>query len=155
MEISRLKWVALADEKVFIPYRTGWEKIRKKGERIGSPGVKTYRGGARGGGGTELTEEGKKVLREYYRFRNYLETLSKDEEHWEALDMKISARNMIKGVVKDVEKGDVAASVKIEICTPVTLTAVITKEAVEDLDIKVGDEVKAVIKATEVMISKK
>jgi molybdopterin-binding protein len=34
------------------------------------------------------------------------------------------------------------------------VTAIISKEAVEDLRIKVGDEVEAVIKATEVMIAK-
>ncbi|MDH5462544.1 MAG: TOBE domain-containing protein [Candidatus Bathyarchaeota archaeon] len=38
--------------------------------------------------------------------------------------------------------------------TPVTMTAIISKEAVEELDIKEGDNVEAVIKATEVMIAK-
>jgi molybdopterin-binding protein len=37
---------------------------------------------------------------------------------------------------------------------PVTITSVITKEAVEDLDIKVGDEVTAIVKSTEIMIAK-
>jgi molybdopterin-binding protein len=37
---------------------------------------------------------------------------------------------------------------------PVTVTAVITKDAVEDLDIKVGDEVEAIVKSTEVIIAK-
>jgi molybdopterin-binding protein len=44
--------------------------------------------------------------------------------------------------------------VKVEIKMPVTVTAVITKEAVEDLDIKVGDEVEAIVKSTEIMIAK-
>ena len=37
---------------------------------------------------------------------------------------------------------------------PVTVTAVITKEAIEELDIKVGDEVSAIVKSTEIMIAK-
>ena len=37
---------------------------------------------------------------------------------------------------------------------PVTVTAVITKEAVDDLELTTGDTVEAVIKSTEVMISK-
>ena len=37
---------------------------------------------------------------------------------------------------------------------PVTITAVITKDAVEELDLKVGDEVTAIVKSTEVMIAK-
>jgi len=38
--------------------------------------------------------------------------------------------------------------------TPMTVTAIISKEAVEELDIKEGDNVEAVIKATEVMVAK-
>ncbi len=68
--------------------------------------------------------------------------------------MPISARNRIEGVVKAIEKGEVASTVKIEASKPVTITAMITKEAVEELDLKEGDEVEAVIKATEVMVSK-
>jgi molybdopterin-binding protein len=68
--------------------------------------------------------------------------------------MSLSARNKLKGVVKEIEKGEVAASVKIEIVQPTTITSMITKEAVEDLDLKEGDKVEAVIKASEVMVSK-
>lgn len=56
--------------------------------------------------------------------------------------------------VKSVEKGDVVAKVKVEINTPTTITALISTEAAEDLNIKTGDNVEAVIKATEVMIAK-
>jgi len=68
--------------------------------------------------------------------------------------MPISARNRIVGVVKTIEKGEVASTVKIEVARPSTITAMITKEAVEELGLKEGDEVEAVIKATEVMVSK-
>jgi molybdate transport system regulatory protein len=53
-----------------------------------------------------------------------------------------------------VEKGEVVAKVKIEIETPVVVTALISREAVEELDIKAGDKAEAVVKATEVMIAK-
>jgi molybdate transport system regulatory protein len=56
--------------------------------------------------------------------------------------------------VKQVEKGDVIAKIKIEIQAPVTVTALISREAAEELDIKTGDSVEAVIKATEVMVAK-
>jgi molybdopterin-binding protein len=68
--------------------------------------------------------------------------------------MKISARNMINGIVEKVEEGIITASVKIKIDKPVTITAVITKESVKDLNIKAGDKVKAIIKSTEVMVGK-
>ena len=68
--------------------------------------------------------------------------------------MKISARNRLKGKVVAVEKGIITAKVKIEIKVPAVVTSVITKEAVEDLDVKVGDEVEVIVKSTEVMIAK-
>jgi len=46
------------------------------------------------------------------------------------------------------------AKIKIEISAPASVTAVITKDAAEDLNLKVGDQVEAVIKSTEVMIAK-
>jgi molybdopterin-binding protein len=42
----------------------------------------------------------------------------------------------------------------VEISVPTVVTALISREAVEDLGIKFGDEVEAVVKATEVMIAK-
>ena len=45
-------------------------------------------------------------------------------------------------------------SIKIEITEPGVITAVITRESAEDLDLKEGDEVKAIIKSTEVMVAK-
>jgi molybdate transport system regulatory protein len=154
MEIRDLTSIRKAAEKLSIPYRTAWEHIRKIEDAIGAPVVKTYRGGAQGGGGAALTEEGARVLREYERYERYLEGVSADKEFWEALYMKISARNRLKGVVRGIEKGEVAASVRIEITTPTVITALITKDAVDDLELKIGDEVEAVIKATEVMVSK-
>ncbi|MEG3225321.1 MAG: molybdenum-pterin-binding protein [Methanobacteriales archaeon Met13] len=67
--------------------------------------------------------------------------------------MKLSARNVLKGKVESVDKGPITASVKIKIEAG-EITATITKESVEDLEIKVGDEVVAVIKSTEVMVGK-
>lgn len=68
--------------------------------------------------------------------------------------MKISARNTLKGTVEDVELGAIMANVKIKIESPDTITAIITKEAVKDLDIKAGEKVIAIIKSTEVMVAK-
>ncbi len=68
--------------------------------------------------------------------------------------LKLSARNKLKGKVESVEKGIITSKVKITISTPVTITAVITKEAVEELKLKKGDTVEAVVKATEVIVAK-
>ena len=46
------------------------------------------------------------------------------------------------------------ASVKIEVTEPGVITAVITRESAEELGLKEGDEVKAIVKSTEVMVAK-
>lgn len=154
-EIDELHSIQKAAEKLSIPYRSAWEHIRKIEEVVGTPVVKTYRGGAQGGGGAALTGEGKRLLHEYDRYERYLEGLSADEELWETLNLKISTRNKIKGTIKRVKRDEIAASVRIEIETPAVIKALITKDAVDELDLNIGDEVEAVIKATEVMVSKK
>jgi molybdopterin-binding protein len=68
--------------------------------------------------------------------------------------MKLSARNQLKGKVTEVHKGTTTAHALIDLGHGVTVTSSITNEAVDDLGLKVGDSVAAVIKASDVMISK-
>ena len=74
--------------------------------------------------------------------------------HIEVIKMEISARNGIKGNIADVKLGEVMASIKIEVTEPGVITAIITRESAEELDLKEGDEVKAIIKSTEIMVAK-
>ena len=66
--------------------------------------------------------------------------------------MKVSARNLIPGVVKKVNIGMVNAEVVIEVAPDIEIVSVITKESVERMGIKVGSKVKAMVKATSVMV---
>jgi molybdopterin-binding protein len=68
--------------------------------------------------------------------------------------MKISARNQLKGKVTAVKPGATTAHVDIDIGGGNVVMASITNEAVADLGIKVGDDVWAIIKASEVMVGK-
>lgn len=68
--------------------------------------------------------------------------------------MELSARNQLKGKVAGVDIGAVMASIKIEVTNPDVITALISKESAEGLDLKDGDEVTAIIKSTEVIIGK-
>jgi len=72
----------------------------------------------------------------------------------QGLLLKASARNIVTGKVTAVAKGEVAALVKVEVKQPFTFTSMITKEAVNDLNLKKGDRVSVMIKSTEVMILK-
>jgi molybdopterin-binding protein len=68
--------------------------------------------------------------------------------------MKLSARNILPGKVVAVTKGSTTAHVKIELAFGLTVTSSITNEAVDELALKVGDSVSAVIKSSDVMIGK-
>jgi molybdopterin-binding protein len=68
--------------------------------------------------------------------------------------MKISARNAIKGKIVDVKRGAVMAEVTLEISGGERLKSAIFVESVDDLGLKAGDEVMAVVKSTDVMIAK-
>lgn len=68
--------------------------------------------------------------------------------------MKISARNQIKGTITEIKSGIVTAKIILDIGGGNTLSSVITVDSVVELDLKVGDEVTAFIKSTEVMIGK-
>lgn len=65
--------------------------------------------------------------------------------------MKISARNILKGTIVDVTKGQTTAHVRIDIGGSV-ITSSITNQAVDDLKLAKGQTAYAVIKASDVMI---
>jgi molybdopterin-binding protein len=66
-------------------------------------------------------------------------------------DMKISARNVLKGKILEVTKGATTSHVKIDIAGAV-ITSSITNAAVDELKLAAGKEAYAVVKASDVMI---
>ena len=67
--------------------------------------------------------------------------------------MELSARNQLKGTVKEITLGEVMAEVVIDVGGQ-EVVAAITKSSVQRLGLKVGDSVLAVMKATEVLVAK-
>lgn len=69
-------------------------------------------------------------------------------------ELKLSATNQIKGKVASIQEGAVNSEVDIEVAGD-KLTAIITNESVKNLALKVGDNVTAIIKATQVIVGVK
>ena len=67
--------------------------------------------------------------------------------------MKISARNLLKGTVKNVTHGAVNSEVVVELPGGIEVVSVITKTSAENLGLAKGKDVYAVVKATNVMIA--
>jgi molybdopterin-binding protein len=67
--------------------------------------------------------------------------------------MRLSARNRIVGKIEELQMGDVMAHVVIH-AGEFVLESVITRRSAEEMKLKVGDTVGAIIKSTEVMLEK-
>jgi molybdopterin-binding protein len=67
--------------------------------------------------------------------------------------MKLSARNVLKGKVKQVKAGAVNSEVIVELPGGTEIVSVITKESAQNLKLKAGKAVYAIIKASNVMIA--
>lgn len=68
--------------------------------------------------------------------------------------MKLSARNILRGKIVEVKKGQTTAHVRLELPGGAIVTAAITNEAVDELALKPGDQAAAIVKASDVMIGK-
>lgn len=68
--------------------------------------------------------------------------------------MKYGARNQLVGKVTDIEKGGVMGKVKLEIPAASVMGSVMTVESIEELGLEVGDQVKVVVKAINVLLVK-
>lgn len=66
--------------------------------------------------------------------------------------MKMSARNQLKGKIKAVKLGSVMAEIVVELPDGQEIVSAITLTSAQDLNLRVGDDVVAIIKSTDVMI---
>jgi len=68
--------------------------------------------------------------------------------------MPLSVRNQFPGTVKEVKLGAVMAEIIVDVGGVNKFVSAITKDAAEDLSLKVGDQVTVLVKSTSVMIQK-
>ena len=68
--------------------------------------------------------------------------------------MALSVRNQFPGTVKEVKLGAVMAEIIIDVGGGNQFVSAITKDAAQDLALKVGDQVTVLVKSTSVMIQK-
>ena len=68
--------------------------------------------------------------------------------------MKVSGRNKLSGVVQSIKRDGILAQVTVTVPAPGTVVATITGDAVDEMGLKEGDSVQALVKASNVMIMK-
>jgi molybdate transport system regulatory protein len=161
-KIDELGSITRAAKAVGISYKTAWDVINMINNLADKPLVDRLTGG-KGGGGTSLTAEGKKVITQFRTIqeehRKFLDNLADRLGDTDSLykflrriSMKVSARNTFAGIVAGITKGAVNAEVTLSLKGGTPLTAVITNGAIDNLGLTTGMEAYAIIKASSVII---
>ncbi len=154
--------ISQAAKSMAMSYKQAWDSVDAMNNLSAQPLVRRQAGG-RHGGGTELTDEGRRLIavfeaaeREHQRFLDRLSQSVKDFDRFHTLlgvlGMKVSARNLLRGVVSAIKPGAVNSEVTLDINgTP--LVAIVTKESVQTLGLAPGVEAFALIKSSFVLLA--
>ena len=162
-KINELGSINSAAKAVGISYKTAWHLVNMVNNLSEKPLVDRVIGG-KGGGGTALTKEGKKVIEqfrvvqeEHRKFLHNLEgRLGETNNLYQFLrmiSMKISARNVFSGTIEKITKGSVNAEVILLIAADTRIVSVITNGAVDNLSLKEGINAYAIIKSSSIIIA--
>ncbi len=161
-KIDELGSITSAAKAVGISYKTAWHLVNMMNNLSEKPLVNRVTGG-KGGGGTLLTSEGKKVIEQFLivqeEHRKFLQNLGDrlEDNHYlynflKKIAMKISARNIFSGTFETITKGAVNAEVSLLINGGSRIVAIITNGSVENLGLKEGLNAYAIIKASSIII---
>jgi molybdate transport system regulatory protein len=151
--IERSHSIARASRSLGMSYRHVWNELKRIEESLGEPVLVSKKGGF-GGGRTDLSTSGKALLREFRTLQSQIHAFLGALPVMEGASLRLSARNILSGVISEITEEAGAMKIKIEIRFPTTITAVVTKDAARDLELKKGDTVHAIFKATEVIVGK-
>ncbi len=151
--IAEKKSITEAAKSAGISYRNAWDRIDRLGKSLGRKAVLAEHGGNRGGS-ARLSAEGETLLAEYRKMNTYLFGALGDKDFWQHIGYRLSARNRIRARIVEVNEGPITSEIKMKIDSQGGLTSIISNEAVRDLRLSPGDEVEAIIKATEIVIAK-
>ena len=161
--IKKTGSISKAAKEVPMSYKAAWEAIEAMNNLSTTPIVQRETGGV-GGGGTTLTPYGENLIETFEILKKeqkkFLENLSQFTDinsgtlkDIRRLSMQISARNQIAGTVESIANGTVNAEVYIKLKSGYTIISVITNTAVNNLNLKVGDDVVAIFKSNTVLIT--
>ncbi|MFD2112591.1 TOBE domain-containing protein [Thiorhodococcus fuscus] len=166
--IGRHGSISRAAKAVPMSYKSAWDAIDAMNNLAESPLVESSVGG-RHGGGTHLTPYGARLIAMFraieQEYQGALERLSREMGDSEEADlqecrrllrrmgMKTSARNQFAARVCGLNLSEVSAQVQLCMDEGLQLTALITRESARHLQLEIGMEVQAFIKASSVILS--
>lgn len=166
-EIEKYGSITQAARRVPLSYKAAWEAVDAMNNLADQALVERSTGG-RNGGGTRLTEHGRRIIALYRAVeREYQESLDRlatelDSGHsgdvqqfrrvLRRMSLRTSARNQFLCTVSGMREGDVDYEVFLRMEGGAELIAVITRESAEILGLAMGSEVFALVKASSLLI---
>jgi molybdate transport system regulatory protein len=161
--IERLGSISQAARHLDLSYKAAWDAVDAMNNLAEKPLLVRAAGGEHGGG-SRLIEHGRGIVGLYRllesghrrllaRMQTKVHDFDELNELLRAIAMKTSARNQYRGKVSAVRKGSVNADVILDLGDGLEIFANITNEAVEDLQLQIGREAVALIKASFVLLS--
>jgi molybdate transport system regulatory protein len=158
MQIANTGSITQAAKAVGISYKSAWDSVDAMNNAAGSPLVARSAGG-KGGGGTQLTAAGQQLVdafagyqQEHQRFLDRLCEDSSLEPYLQIMDrlrLRTSARNQLLARVRQIHPDGLNERIELELQgSTQTLTALITHTSRERLNLKVGADVFALVKAS-------
>ncbi|WP_293679319.1 TOBE domain-containing protein [uncultured Phenylobacterium sp.] len=161
--IAELGSISAAARKVGLSYKGAWDAVQALNNLFDSPLIEAAPGG-RAGGVARVTDRGLAVLSAFRRVQTEMDAALAKLDHtlsgapaadlfW-SLGMKTSARNALRGVVAAIGPGAVSGEVTLRLADGVTITAILTRRSIEDLDLAIGKPAIALIKASFVILAK-
>jgi len=155
--------ISKAAKKVPMSYKTAWDAIDTMNNLCNNIVVEKVTGG-KGGGGAKLTTYGKNLIQtystlkfEHNKFMQYLTKMTNFNtgalKSIQRVSMQLSARNQISGSIEHIDKGKVNGSIYIKLKSGYSLVSVITNSAIEDLELKLEDDVVAIFKSSSVLLT--
>lgn len=160
--IDRHGSIQKAAKELGLSYKTAWDAVNSMNNLCDQPLVLREVGGRRGGG-SQLTEHGRNMIKlfravetEYQRaldkmggnlanMRNFNRLLNR-------FSMKTSARNQFHGTVTALIQGPVNFEVRMRLDDWNEIVAVVTNESADNLELRVGMEIIALVKAPSVLL---
>lgn len=159
--------ISQAAKAVPVSYKAAWDAVDDMNNVAPEPLVHRSAGG-RHGGGTELTAFARRLIAFYRALEKEsqlaLEKLTSNLEQSGVCDvddfrqvlrrmsMKTSARNQFAGPVVSIKEGVVDAEVTLRLAPELELTAIVTRESAENLELAIGRDVLAFVKASSILL---
>ena len=144
--------ITRAAKSAGLSYKAAWDAIDELNNLAQKPLVERSVGG-KGGGGAKLSDEGERVLRLYQRLQVLqAELLGSDEAASDLnllgrLMLRTSARNQLHGQVMAIESHGRNDMIRLQLSGGLSLDAQITHDSTQRLELEIGVEVVALIKA--------